>query len=76
MSNALDLSSLIRGLLAVIGIAIALGQYPKLEYWSREQAAESIAWKHGLPHFFAHVHTQPKLHHEHLSQEQINRGVR
>ena len=53
MSNAIDVSPLIRGLLVVIGIAIAVGQYPKLEHWAREQAAESFAWKQGLPHFFA-----------------------
>jgi hypothetical protein len=58
MNNVLDLSSLIRGLMAVIGIAFALGQYPKLAHWSRVQAAESIAWKHGLPHFFSHVHAR------------------
>ena len=52
MNNAIDVSPLIRGLLAIIGIAVAFGQYPKLEQWAREQAAESFAWKQGLPHFF------------------------
>jgi hypothetical protein len=62
MNNVLDLSSLIRGLMAVIGIALALGRYPKLAHWSKEQAAESIAWKHGLPHFFAKPHPSKNLH--------------
>ncbi len=74
MSNALDLSSLIRGLLAVIGIAIAFGQYPKLEHWSREQAAESLAWKRGLPHFFASVHTRQKTHRPRAIAEDVNGG--
>jgi len=57
MNNTLDLSGLIKGCFVVIGIAISLGQFGKLEHWSREQAAESIAWKRGLPHFFGGSHS-------------------
>ena len=64
MNNAIDVSPLIRGLLAIIGIAVAIGQYPKLDHWAREQAAESFAWKQGLPHFFGDVrhHSKPRRH--------------
>ena len=40
MNSTPDLSPLIKGVLALIGIAIALGQYPKLEHWARAQALE------------------------------------
>jgi hypothetical protein len=54
--NIVDLSPLIKGLLPIIGIAISLGQYPKLEQWARAQAVESLAWKQGLPHIFHPEH--------------------
>lgn len=50
--GSVDLSGLIRGLLTVIGIALATGQYGKLESWARHQAIEAMTWKHGLPYFF------------------------
>ena len=67
----MDLSALIRGLLVVISIAVGLGQYPKLERWSREQAAEALEWKRGLPHFFAGT----RLHQTHLGTLSKENGV-
>ncbi len=43
-----EIGSLVSGLLVVIGIAIGLGQYPRLERWAREQAIEAMEWKQGL----------------------------
>jgi hypothetical protein len=58
-----DLGPLVRGIIVVIGIAIALGQYPKLERWAKLQAIGAIEWKQGLPYFFdtprARVKHQP-----------------
>jgi hypothetical protein len=62
MNSTLDLSALIKGFLAVIGIAIAVGQYSNLQHFAREQAAESLAWKRGLPHFFAGRQRHTQLH--------------
>ena len=50
-----DIGSLVTGLLAVVGLALALGQYGRLEAWARAQAIEAMAWKQGLPYFFAPV---------------------
>jgi hypothetical protein len=47
-----DLSPLVKGIIVIIGIAVALGQYPKLESWAKGQAIEAVAWKQGLPYFF------------------------
>jgi hypothetical protein len=47
-----DLSPLVRGIIVIVGIAIALGQYPKLERWAKTQALEAIEWRQGLPYFF------------------------
>jgi hypothetical protein len=64
MNSTPDLSPLIKGVLVVIGISIALGQYPKLERWARTQALEAVAWKQGLPYFFApSSHVGPRHHH-------------
>ena len=63
MNNVPDMSGLIKGILAVIGIAMATGQYPRLESWSRSQAIEALEWKQGLPHFFkAQVHSSHSKH--------------
>lgn len=48
-----DINSLVTGILTVIGIAIAIGQYGRLEAWARRQAMEAMLWDRGLPHFFA-----------------------
>jgi hypothetical protein len=50
--QTLDLSPLVKGIIVIVGIAIALGQYPKLERWAKTQALEAIEWKQGLPYFF------------------------
>ena len=39
--NIPDLSPLIKGVLVIVGIAIAIGQYPRLEVWARSQAIGS-----------------------------------
>jgi hypothetical protein len=51
--NFPDLSPLIKGVFVIVGFAIALGQYPRLETWARSQAIEAVSWKQGLPYFFA-----------------------
>jgi hypothetical protein len=51
-----DLSPLVKGIIVIVGIAIALGQYPKLERWAKLQAIEAIEWKQGLPYFFPPAH--------------------
>jgi hypothetical protein len=63
MNTTPDLSPLIKGVLVLIGIAIVLGQYPRLENWARSQALEAVEWKQGLPYFFAAPQTGPKHHH-------------
>ena len=50
-----EIGSLVTGILAVIGLAMALGQYGRLESWARHQAIEAMAWKQGLPYFFAPI---------------------
>jgi hypothetical protein len=50
--NVPDISSLIKGVIAIVGIAIAVGQYSNLEHWSRSQAAQALVWKEPLPYFF------------------------
>jgi hypothetical protein len=62
MNTTPDLSPLIKGVLALISIAIALGQYPRLERWARSQALEAVQWKQGLPYFFGPTHTGAKHH--------------
>jgi hypothetical protein len=70
MNSTPDLSPLIKGVLVLIGIAIALGQYPRLERWARTQALEAVQWKQGLPYFFAAPHVGVKHHHStHKTQE-------
>jgi hypothetical protein len=54
---------MVKGVLAIIGIAIALGQYPRLERWARVQALEAVQWKQGLPYFFGPPHAEAKHHH-------------
>lgn len=50
--NAVDISGLVKGILTIIGISIALGQFGKLEHLARKQAMEALEWKQGLPYFF------------------------
>jgi hypothetical protein len=63
--NAPDLSPLVKGSLALIGIALTLGQFGKLETWARHQAVEAVAWKQPLPYFFASKPRDTKKHHPH-----------
>ena len=51
-----DLSPLVKGVIARVGLALALGQYGRLERWARTQAMEALAWKEPLPYFFAPPH--------------------
>ncbi len=45
-----EIGSLITGLLVIIGIALAVGQYPRLERFARAQAAQALrGWQ---PHPF------------------------
>lgn len=53
----MDLSGLIKGIMVVIGIALATGHYGDLERWARHQAIEALQWKEPLPCFFPN-HTQ------------------
>jgi len=73
MNTTPDLSPLIKGVLALIGIAIALGQYPKLEHWARSQALEAVEWKQGLPYFFGppHAGDQDQHHQTHLHKPHV-----
>ncbi len=48
----MDISPLIKGVMAIIGIALALGQYPRLEHWAREQATQALEWRQELPDLF------------------------
>jgi hypothetical protein len=48
-----EIGSLVSGIIAIVGIAISIGQYGRLESWARHQAMEAMAWKRGLPYFFA-----------------------
>jgi hypothetical protein len=48
----MDLSSLIKGIMAIIGIAVATGHYGDLERWARHQAIEALEWRQPLPYFF------------------------
>jgi hypothetical protein len=48
----MDLSGLIKGIMVVIGIAMATGHYGDLERWARQQAIEALQWKEPLPYFF------------------------
>jgi hypothetical protein len=54
--NSVDISPLVKGLLVVIGIAIATGHYSELQSWARREAAEALMWRQPLPYFFAPVH--------------------
>ena len=60
-----DFGSLVTGFLTIIGLAMACGQYGKLEAWTRNQAADALAWKQGLPYFFALVHGGKVAHPSH-----------
>lgn len=64
MNNTPDLSPLIKGVFVVVGFAIVLGQYPRLEAWARAQATQAVAWKQSLPYFFQgsarHAHRKAK----------------
>ncbi len=51
--GAVDISPLVKGLLVVIGISLAVGQYGRLEHWARKQAVEALVWSRPLPYFFA-----------------------
>jgi hypothetical protein len=57
--NVPDISSLVKGVMAIVGIAIAVGQYSNLEHWARMQAAQALVWKEPLPYFF----DRPKENH-------------
>jgi hypothetical protein len=48
----MDLSQLTKGIMVVIGIALATGHYDELERWSRHQAINALEWKEPLPYFF------------------------
>lgn len=48
-----DLSPLIKGVIVIVGMAIATGQYGRLESWARVQALHAVAWSEPLPYFFA-----------------------
>jgi hypothetical protein len=63
--NAPDLSSLVKGAIAVVGIAITLGLYGKLESWTRQQAIQAVTWKEPLPYFFGSKHHNSKQRHGH-----------
>ena len=47
-----DISSIFSGLMVVVMIALATGNYRALEKWARHQGAEVLAWKQPLPYFF------------------------
>lgn len=49
--NATDLRDIIKGLLVVISISLALGQYPKLQRFARLEAAKALKGGH-TPRFF------------------------
>lgn len=51
--NPPDISPLVKGAIALVGIALTLGFYGKLEHWARNEALEAIEWKEPLPYFFA-----------------------
>jgi hypothetical protein len=51
--NSVDISPLVKGILVVIGIAIATGHYGDLQTWTRGEAAEAVMWRRPLPYFFA-----------------------
>ncbi len=61
--RAPEIQLLVTGLLAVIGIAIGIGQYGKLEVWARHQAFEAMQWKGDLPVFSYPTPTQKTQHH-------------
>ena len=63
-----DLSPLIKGVFVIVGIAISLGQYGRLEHWARKQAMEAVAWREPLPYFFA----QPKASAHHMPKTSIS----
>ncbi len=50
----IDLGPLIKGLLVVIGIAMATGHYGDLQRWARREVVESLEWKQDLPDIFAY----------------------
>ena len=51
--KSVDLTKLIEGLIAVIGVAIALGQYPALERFARGEAGNALrGWD--THRFFGH----------------------
>ncbi len=75
MNSTPDLSPLVKGVLALMGIAIALGQYPRLEHWARAQALEAVQWKQGLPYFFPASPAGDRHHHiNHLYQRHMEGG--
>jgi len=63
MNNTPDLAPLIKSVLAIVGIAFALGQYPKLETWARVEATQAVSWKEPLPYFFANPRAKTKHTH-------------
>ncbi len=75
MNSTPDLSPLVKGVMALIGLAIALGQYPRLEHWARTQALEAVQWKQGLPYFFP-APAAGDAHHQitHLYQRHMEGG--
>lgn len=48
-----DITPLVKGAIAIVGLALALGQYGRLEQWARTQALHAVAWPEPLPYFFA-----------------------
>ena len=41
-----EIGSLVTGILAIVGLALALGQYGRLETWARNQAIEAMRLGH------------------------------
>jgi hypothetical protein len=70
--NTPDLSPLVKGIVALIGVALALGQFGNLEQWASNQAMEAIMWKKPLPYFFDSQSSDGKVHQRHIQKESLN----
>ena len=57
-----EIAPLVQGVMAIIGLALMLGQYPKLERWAQLHAAEALMWQRPLPYFFAVPASRPAKH--------------
>jgi hypothetical protein len=58
--NSADISPLVKGILVVIGIAIATGHYGDLQNWARHEAIEALMWRRPLPYFFEPISHPPR----------------